>query len=86
MKTIFIINPAAGPKDSSTSLKALIENIFKDKKINDSITIVDSEHLQKNCTVNITIVYELHHSVSGMLNDSCTNWRINKTFTVTYEE
>lgn len=42
MKHYFIINPAAGPKDSSTSLKALIENIFKDKKDSYEIYITNS--------------------------------------------
>ena len=74
--------------DGTPQHRVLITNAFKNKKMAESITIIDSVYLQKDCTVNIAILYELQHWAPGFLgisDDYWTNWRINKTFTIDYK-
>lgn len=74
-------------KDGTPQHKVLITDAFKDKNIDDGILIIDGSRLKKDCTVDISIVYELHHWAPGFLgisDDFWSNWRINKTFEISY--
>ncbi len=75
-------------QDNSPQEVILLKDVFKEKKMKDSITIIESSLLQKNCTVNISIIYEVHYYMKYWFPnwDNYRNWRINKTFTVTYQQ
>ncbi len=73
--------------DGSPQRKILLEDAFKEKGAESVLTIIDSNLFTQNCTVNISVLYEIKTWGPSSLksDDFWTNWRINQTFYVEVE-
>lgn len=75
-------------KDGTPQERIIIKDAFKEKSAGSIVTIVDGSLLKSDCTIKISMVYELKQWAPGFLNISGAyyrNWRINQTFYVDVE-